>query len=106
MQVPELNYSAFSHSFVKIPLLHVGLVWYLCMVVFVFMRYTCVLSRFSVCGRVIIDKVPSGLERVSSQKTVKIKGTEVVTELVTNSDGTFCLDLKPGKYIFAVSEIK
>ena len=60
--------------------------------------------RFSACGRVIIDKVPSGLERVTTQRKVKITGAEI-TEVNTNDEGKFCVDVKPGKYIFQVKPI-
>jgi hypothetical protein len=61
--------------------------------------------RFSVCGQVIIDKVPSGLERVSAQQTVKVTGTEE-KQVSTKEDGKFCLNLKPGKYVFSVSFLR
>lgn len=55
-------------------------------------------SKFSVCGRVVIDEYPSGLERSGRRVSLKSsKGNEKMYVSV-ESDGTFCSNVLPGKY--------
>ncbi|GFT64984.1 nodal modulator 2 [Nephila pilipes] len=55
-------------------------------------------NKFSVCGYVMIDEYPSGLERSDRNIILKsVKDNKIITVPV-ESDGTFCSDVPPGKY--------
>ncbi|ESO93836.1 hypothetical protein LOTGIDRAFT_104485 [Lottia gigantea] len=62
-------------------------------------------SSFSLCGQVIIDRLPEGLPAQSSQRRIIYhrdgKKSEAVS-ITPESDGHFCTKVKPGKYIVAI----
>ena len=62
-------------------------------------------SRFNLCGRIIIDKLPEGLSYTSPQREVTLnpKGQpKEVTILTSDNHGAFCAEVKPGTYVLKV----
>ncbi|KAL5020566.1 hypothetical protein ScPMuIL_003458 [Solemya velum] len=61
--------------------------------------------KYSLCGRVVIDKVPEGLSQVSSTRRIIIfpegKSSEAVS-IATDVDGSFCTEVEPGNYVIKV----
>ncbi|GAB1611346.1 nodal modulator 1, partial [Argonauta hians] len=60
-------------------------------------------SRFSVCGKVVIDEVPKGVDlMVYQRKVVAFTEDRAVKLLAVDTDmqGHFCAMFKPGKYVF------
>ncbi|XP_048249948.1 nodal modulator 1-like [Haliotis rufescens] len=64
-----------------------------------------VASGFSMCGEVVIDRVPEGLNQVPVQRKViyypEGRGSDAVS-ITTDSAGKFCARVKPGKYVVKV----
>ncbi|XP_055958789.1 BOS complex subunit NOMO1 [Patella vulgata] len=64
-----------------------------------------VASSFSLCGQVIIDRLPEALSSVPSQRRIIYhpdgKKSEAVS-LSPEADGKFCTKVKPGKYIIGI----
>ncbi|KFM75821.1 Nodal modulator 3, partial [Stegodyphus mimosarum] len=63
-------------------------------------------SKFSVCGQLIIDEFPVGLEK--SDRSISVKSIKDHILVPVASDGTFCCSTFPGKYELepVVSEIE
>ena len=63
------------------------------------------LYRFSLCGQIVIDKLPDGLIQVPPQRRVicypEGKNTDAVS-IATDKDGKFCTHVASGKYIVKV----
>ncbi|XP_013400762.1 nodal modulator 2 [Lingula anatina] len=55
-------------------------------------------SKFSLCGRVVIDNYPPGLTRPDHRK-VSIKGDSTVIGLSTDKEGQFCTKVQPGAHV-------
>ena len=56
----------------------------------------------------MIDKIPESLAGKTIQKLVEVHSrvqSEAMTKVVANDDGSFCQMLKPGSYVFKVSEV-
>ena len=60
--------------------------------------------RLSVCGAVIIDQLPAGLNTLHPNRLVKVSDNDgkEVTQVTTDQIGKFCADLKSGNYKFKV----
>ncbi len=62
--------------------------------------------RFSLCGRIVIEKLPEGLSYASPQRQVTLhpkRQPDDVTTLTSDNLGAFCADVKPGTYVLKVS---
>ncbi|GFW16883.1 nodal modulator 2 [Trichonephila clavipes] len=57
-------------------------------------------SKFSVCGYVIIDEYPSGLEMTDRNIVLKSVKDDQIFTVNVESDGSFCSNVPPGKYEF------
>ena len=64
-----------------------------------------VASKFSLCGQILIDKLPDGLRQVPSQRKViyfpEGKNSNAAS-IGTDKDGKFCTYVSSGKYILKV----
>ncbi len=70
---------------------------------FLFLLY----SRFSLCGSVVIDKIPEALGHVTRKRQIKVttKGQSSEVKTLTSDDqGKFCVEVKPGTYILEVRQ--
>ncbi|CAH1796880.1 unnamed protein product [Owenia fusiformis] len=56
-------------------------------------------TKFSVCGKIVIDRVPDSLDQLDTtrQVTLESKGQQTVT-LSSDAKGQFCTKVKPGVY--------
>ena len=65
--------------------------------------------RFSVCGQVIIDKIPDGLSHLPKHRMISFRikgqGQEVKVTATEEDSGSFCTDIAPGDYVVKVSTI-
>lgn len=55
-------------------------------------------SKFSVCGYIIIDEYPSGLERTDRNIILKSVRDNQMSIVTVESDDTFCSNVPPGEY--------
>lgn len=65
-----------------------------------------VASSFSLCGKVVIEKIPEGLSQVPPQRKITISSESSPADVMTietSADGTFCSAVKRGKYIVKVT---
>jgi hypothetical protein len=64
-----------------------------------------ILNRFSLCGQILIDKLPDGLRQVPPQRKViyfpEGKNSNAAS-IGTDKDGKFCTYVSSGKYILKV----
>ena len=61
--------------------------------------------RFSVCGRVVIEKVPEGLSQVAKERKIVVHPADKpdkLTTLLTDTTGRFCGQLASGSYVVKV----
>lgn len=70
------------------------------MIYLIFISY-----RFSLCGQIVIDKLPEGLRQVPPQRRViyfpEGKNSDAVS-IATDKDGKFCTHAASGKYLIKV----